>query len=176
MTSRLETGNSRTFFYGVRFVNVWTWLLLAELPGLSLAVWQRATRVRLLCPTGWQHLPQGQFASLGMCYPSPPSAPYWMTTSNPRSVLYFGQLIFCTGKGICDFGPSSQSQLSDWLSEVSPQGADPPSLPLCVATAGKNHLNEEITPFLPTSIGERCSQTILNLGHAAVLRRCELTL
>ncbi len=40
----------------------------------------------------------------------------------------------------------------------------------------KNHLNEEITPLLATGIGERLSQTISNLGHAALLRRCELPL
>jgi hypothetical protein len=34
-------------------------------------------------------------------------------------------------------------------------------------------LNEEIIPLLPTGIGERYSQTISNLGHAALLRRCE---
>jgi hypothetical protein len=45
-------------------------------------------------------------------------------------------------------------------------------LPLRVATTtGKNHLKEEITPLLPTGIGERFSQTISNLGHAALLRR-----
>jgi hypothetical protein len=43
-------------------------------------------------------------------------------------------------------------------------------------TAGKNNLNEEITSLLPNGIGERCSQTISNLGHAALLRRCELPL
>jgi hypothetical protein len=40
---------------------------------------------------------------------------------------------------------------------VFPQGADPP-LPLqytYIGTAGKNYLNEEITPLLPTGIGER---------------------
>ncbi len=42
--------------------------------------------------------------------------------------------------------------------------------------AGRNHLNEEITPLLPTGIGERFSQTITNLGHAALLLRCELPL
>ncbi len=30
------------------------------------------------------------------------------------------------------------------------------------------------TPFLTTGIGQRFSRTILNLGHAALLRRCEL--
>ncbi len=49
-------------------------------------------------------------------------------------------------------------------------GADPQTF-LCVAKAGKIHLNEEITPLLPTGIGERYSQTISNLGHAALLRR-----
>jgi hypothetical protein len=59
------------------------------------------------------------------------------------------------------------------------QGADPsPPLPLHVpvATACENQLNEEITPLLPTGIGERYFQTISNLGHAALLRRRELPL
>ena len=47
-------------------------------------------------------------------------------------------------------------------------GADPSPL--------RNRLNEEITPLLPAGIGERCSQTRSNLGHAALLRRCELPL
>ncbi len=43
--------------------------------------------------------------------------------------------------------------------------------------SGRNHLNEEeITPLLPNGIGERYSQTISNLGQAALLRRCELPL
>jgi hypothetical protein len=46
-----------------------------------------------------------------------------------------------------------------------PQGADSLPPPLRVAKTGKNHLNEEITPLLPTGIGERFSQTISNLGH-----------
>jgi hypothetical protein len=46
-----------------------------------------------------------------------------------------------------------------------------PPFPLRVAMAGRNHLKEEITPLLPTGKGERCSQTISNLGHAALLRR-----
>ncbi len=57
----------------------------------------------------------------------------------------------------------------------SSQRAPTPSPPpLRVAKTGKNHLNEEITPLLPTGIGERFIQTISNLGHAALLRRCEL--
>jgi hypothetical protein len=52
----------------------------------------------------------------------------------------------------------------------------PSPSPLRVAKTGKNHLNEESTPLLPTGIGERFSQTIENLGHAALLRRCELPL
>jgi hypothetical protein len=31
----------------------------------------------------------------------------------------------------------------------------PPPLPLRVAKTGRNHLNEELTPLLPTGIGER---------------------
>jgi hypothetical protein len=50
-----------------------------------------------------------------------------------------------------------------------------PSFPFSTrGKAGRNHLNEEITPLLPTGIGERFSQTISNLGHAALLRRYEL--
>ncbi len=43
------------------------------------------------------------------------------------------------------------------------QGAAPPP-PLHVATSGKNHLNEEITPLLPTGIDKRYCQTLSNLG------------
>jgi hypothetical protein len=53
-----------------------------------------------------------------------------------------------------------------------PQGADPP--PSTRGKAGRNHLNEEITPLLPTGIGEKYSQAISNVGHAALLRLCEL--
>jgi hypothetical protein len=60
-----------------------------------------------------------------------------------------------------------------------PLGADtppPPPLPLHVAKAGRNHLNEETT-LLPTGIDQRHSQTKhVKLGHAALLRRCELPL
>jgi hypothetical protein len=35
------------------------------------------------------------------------------------------------------------------------QGADPLSLPLRIAKTGRNYLNEEFTPILPTGIGER---------------------
>jgi hypothetical protein len=48
--------------------------------------------------------------------------------------------------------------------------------PLRVAKTGRNHLNEEFTPLLPTGIGERFWPNVNNLGHAAPLRRCELPL
>ncbi len=67
--------------------------------------------------------------------------------------------------------PSALDIFEKWA-----QGADPPTLPLSVATAGKNHLNEEINPLLPPGIGEGCSQTVSNVRHAALLRRCELSL
>jgi hypothetical protein len=52
--------------------------------------------------------------------------------------------------------PASAAQLSG-----QPTGCRPPSpLPLRVAKAGRKHLDKEITPFLPTGIGERYSQTI----------------
>jgi hypothetical protein len=50
----------------------------------------------------------------------------------------------------------------------------PPQLSVREGRAGRNHLNEEITSLLPTRIGERYSQTISNLGHVVLLRRCEL--
>ncbi len=70
----------------------------------------------------------------------------------------------------------AQSAVHIFGSLPIPQGADPLPLPLHVAKAGRNNLKEEITPLLPTWIGERCSQTISNLGHASLLRRCELPL
>jgi hypothetical protein len=53
-----------------------------------------------------------------------------------------------------------------WCRPLSP-------LPLLVAKAGSNHLNKEITPLLPTRIGEQYSQTISNLGQAALFHQCE---
>jgi hypothetical protein len=64
------------------------------------------------------------------------------------------------------------SQLYPLPSQSNPQGADPS--PSTRGKTGRNNLNEEITPLLPTGIGEQYSQTIQNLGHAAILRRCEL--
>jgi hypothetical protein len=53
----------------------------------------------------------------------------------------------------------------------------PPPLRLHIATARKNHLNDEINyPPPPTGIGERYSQAISDLGHAALLRQRELPL
>jgi hypothetical protein len=51
-----------------------------------------------------------------------------------------------------------------------------PTSPSTRGKAGRNHLNEENTPLLPTGIGEQFSQTISNLEHAALLRRCKLPL
>jgi hypothetical protein len=56
------------------------------------------------------------------------------------------------------------------------QGGSSQPLPPLIAKADRNHWNDEITPLLPTGIGERYSQTISNLGQAALLRRCELPL
>jgi hypothetical protein len=56
-----------------------------------------------------------------------------------------------------------------WLNHRVPS---PPPPPLRVAKAGRNHLNEEFTPSSPLGY----SQTITNLGHAALLRWCELPL
>ncbi len=54
--------------------------------------------------------------------------------------------------------------------EVHPQGADPDPPSSTRGKAGRNHLNGEITPLLPTGKAERYSQTVSNLsnlGHAA---------
>jgi hypothetical protein len=42
---------------------------------------------------------------------------------------------------------------------TKPQGADPHPPFLNAREAGRNHLNEEITPLLPTGMVERDSQT-----------------
>jgi hypothetical protein len=70
-----------------------------------------------------------------------------------------------------------QDTLSGFIiNGTDPQGAESLPPPLRVAKTGKNHMNDEITPLLPTGIGEQYSQTMSNLGHAALLRRCELPL
>ncbi len=90
-----------------------------------------------------------------------------------------------------------------WSEGLKGTGCRPPPL-YARGKAGRSHLNEEITPLLFTGIGERFSQTqryteinhdpvslvlrkvyllfhlsgqtISNLRHAALLRRCELPL
>ncbi len=49
----------------------------------------------------------------------------------------------------------SQHPVDTVESEGRPQVADPFPLLLRVAKTGRNHLNEEFTPLLPTGIGER---------------------
>jgi hypothetical protein len=62
--------------------------------------------------------------------------------------------------------------------KISPghRGPTPPPPSSTREEAGINDLKEEITLHFPTGIGERFSQTISNLGYAALLRRCELPL
>jgi hypothetical protein len=67
--------------------------------------------------------------------------------------------------------PSCITHLS---TAVGPQGADPHPPSSTRGKAGRNQLKEEITHLLPTEIGDQNSQTISNLGHAALVRRCEL--
>ncbi len=62
------------------------------------------------------------------------------------------------------------------VGKLSPQAADWPPIPRTRSEAGRNHLNEEIIPLLPTGIGEQYCKTISNLEHAALLHRCELPL
>ncbi len=61
--------------------------------------------------------------------------------------------------------------LCTFSSRSDPQGADSLQLPtpLRVEKTDKNHLDKEMTPLLPTGIGETFSRTISNLGHAALL-------
>ncbi len=58
---------------------------------------------------------------------------------------------------------------------VKSQGADPSPLPLHVATASKNHLNEEITPSSPLGFGRDVAKPyqIWDMQRY-LLRRCEL--
>jgi hypothetical protein len=51
-----------------------------------------------------------------------------------------------------------QEKLLSCLGWSSPQGALSLPPPLRVVKTGKNHLNEEITPLLPTGIGERIAK------------------
>jgi hypothetical protein len=52
---------------------------------------------------------------------------------------------------------------------TKPKGADPFTPPTSMpGVVDKNHLNREITPLLPTGIGDRCSQTKSNIGQAAL--------
>jgi hypothetical protein len=73
-------------------------------------------------------------------------------------------------------GPDRPGSALSIGSKSASQDADPRPLSFSVAKAGKYHLNEEITPVLTTGVGERYSQTISNLGRAALLRRCKLPL
>jgi hypothetical protein len=69
------------------------------------------------------------------------------------------------------------SQTYEYYSQpVSHRAPTPSPPPLRVAKTGENHLNEEITPLIPTGIDERFRQTITNLGHAELLCQCELPL
>jgi hypothetical protein len=47
--------------------------------------------------------------------------------------------------------------------ELESQGADPHPPSFTRGKPGRNHLNEEIIPLLPTTIGEVYSQTIVPL-------------
>ncbi len=73
---------------------------------------------------------------------------------------------------VCGVGSISLLQAQGHGTDYRP----PPLPPLHVAKAGRNHLNEKITTLLPTGTGERYSQTMSNLGYAALLCRCELPL
>jgi hypothetical protein len=75
-------------------------------------------------------------------------------------------------RGVTGLEPMSYTSVALPVS----QGADSHPLPSTRVKAGRNNLNEEITPLLPTGIGERYSQTISNLGHTALVRLCELPL
>ncbi len=82
--------------------------------------------------------------------------PTQITSNKPNTAVV--PLHLCTNRG----GAASQ-------------GANPTPSSTRIAKAGKNHLNEEITPLLPTGIDEWYSQNT-NIGHAALLRQCWLPL
>jgi hypothetical protein len=69
-------------------------------------------------------------------------------------------------------GGEGSKMLGNGSPSYVPQGADPLPPSSTCSKAGRNHLNKEITPPLPTG----CDQTISNLGYKALLRRCELPL
>ncbi len=54
--------------------------------------------------------------------------------------------------------------------QTGPQDADRLPTSSKRGKAGRNHLNEEITPLLPTAIGELFWPNRNNLGHAALQR------
>ncbi len=82
---------------------------------------------------------------------------------DPKSIIL--DLDLNRPRKMFQIGPDSDSQKGPELTGgMSPQGADSP----LQGKAGKNHLNEEFTPLLPNGIGEQYSQTISNLGHAAL--------
>jgi hypothetical protein len=64
--------------------------------------------------------------------------------------------------------PKVEQLVKWWTAVPVPNTRVPTPPPLHERLAGKNHLNEEITPLLPTGTGERYCQTISNLGHAAL--------
>ncbi len=64
-----------------------------------------------------------------------------------QNSVYFAEVLYLV------FG-FYKKMLENTKNETSAQGADSPS-PLRVAKAGINTLKEEITPLLPTGIGER---------------------
>jgi hypothetical protein len=72
-------------------------------------------------------------------------------------------------------GPCPAAALAA-AAQLRAQGAVPLPTSSTCSKAGRNHLNEEIILLFPTGIGERRRQTILNLGHAPFLRRCELSI
>jgi hypothetical protein len=66
-----------------------------------------------------------------------------------------------TGSTILTNGRNEGPKDLDADNLVAPTWCLPPPLPLLVAKAGRNHLNEEITPPLPTGIGEQYSRQTL---------------
>jgi hypothetical protein len=100
-----------------------------------------------------------------------------------KAIISFGFILLlfksASERGTAELLPHTQASFpvpTKISGEWCTQGADPSPLPLHVATAGENRLNEEIATLLPTGIGERYCQAISDLGLAAHLRRCELPL
>ncbi len=84
------------------------------------------------------------------------------------------QSLFSICSGFIPWAP--KTELGILSSHIRAQGADPfPTSSTCKRRQVKLIWTRKLPPP-PPGMGERFSQTISNLGHAALVRRCELPL